>query len=838
MMHWMELFGAITVAMPAAAARRYAPTDIWQLVRNWIACHTEVLWVAGLLLVVGLAHGINMFHYPYFEDDEGTYMAQAWSVLREGLLEPYTYWYDHAPAGWFQIGAWTILTLGFHTFGSVLDSGRVLMLLFHLGSCLILYGIARRLSGNAVVPTIAVLLFSLSPFGIYFQRRVLLDNITDFWMLVCIFVLLSPRLSLTKVWLSGLALGVSILSKEVTLFLIPVLAYLVFYRTHRSQRAFATVGWLTVVTSILSLYVLMAALKGELFPQYSLLGGTSPHVSLLGTLQYQASRGKDGGLLDPTSQFYYWMGRWARETPTLLVGGTVSALLSLLAIRANRLLAVMGMITLSLIAFLARGGEVIEFYLVPLLPLFALNLALLLGVLGGTAARWVRAAKLPLPLLRSAQLLVILAAVSPMALEYRESWEGLATHPLLLWQSTQADAQSQALAWVEAHIPAKRNIVIDNYMYTDLHDGAHGTPVFPNANYYWKVQQDPAIEGKVFHDNWKRADYVVTTIQMLQDMKSSNLSLVSQIVQHSVPLADFDTGGWPIEVRKVVLPGQPAPSVLGVSGGIVPSSRFYFAGGVNSKDADTTIHLTNPNLWPASVQITFFFGDGATNTQGVSVDAFSQKTVRVSDIQRRSGAVGFVVNSSRSITAFATVNTLGTDSNLLLVSKQPATQWNLSASYTGLIATSRLSILNPDPTKAAHVKLRMRQLNGSVTGESITVGAHSTSEMNLHPAEMLDITVQADRPVAVDRTTQYSAAGYASASHATNQFSSWATMQAARNGTAQTYLTLQGVSCSAELVTPGNGLPPAWPDSNAGLLVANCHDPSRLASFLKANNLP
>ncbi len=837
--HWMALLGAITVAMPAAAARHRTRAEIWQAARGWISCHTEVLWVAALLLVVGLAHGINMFHYPYFEEDEGAYMSQAWSVLQKGLLEPYTYWYDHAPVGWFQIGIWTLITGGFHTFGSTVESGRVLMLLFHLGSCLLLYGIGRRVAGNAVVPTIAILLFSLSPFGIYFQRRVLLDNITVFWMLACIFLLLSPRLSLTKVWVSAIALGISILSKEVTVFLIPVLAYLVFYRAHRSQRAFATMGWLTVVLSMLSLYVLMAALKGELFPQYSLLGGTSPHVSLLGTLEYQASRGKDGGLLDPSSKFYYWMLRWAHETPTLLIGGTVSALLSLLAFRANRLLALMGLVTLSLMAFLARGGEVIEFYLVPVLPMLALNLALILGVIGTAAARLVRASKLPHPLLRGVQLLAVLAAVSPLAAEFREPWEGLATHPLLLWHSTQADAQLQAFAWVRDHIPANRYIVIDNYMYTDLHDGAQGTPVFKNAHWYWKVQQDPAIKTKVFHDTWKTADYVVTTIQMLQDMKSSNLTLVSQIVQHSIPLAEFDTGGWPIQVRKVLLPGQPAPSVLGVSGAITPASRFYFAGGVNTTAVDTSIHLTNPNLWPASVQITFFYGDGATDTQGVTVDAFSQKAVRISDIERRSGVVGFVVNSSRSITAFATVNTLGTDSNLLLVSKPLATKWDLAASYSGLIANGRLSILNPDPTKPAHVRLQMRQLGGEAASPlSITVPPHSTSVTTLHPAEMLGITVQSDQPVAVDRTTQYSPAGYALASRGVNQVTNWTTTQATGAASAQTYLTLQGASCSATLLTPGNGLQPAWPDSNAGLLMANCHDPSRLPGFLRANKLP
>jgi hypothetical protein len=37
----------------------------------------ETLLIIAILLIVGLVHGINMFHYPYYESDEGTYMSQA-----------------------------------------------------------------------------------------------------------------------------------------------------------------------------------------------------------------------------------------------------------------------------------------------------------------------------------------------------------------------------------------------------------------------------------------------------------------------------------------------------------------------------------------------------------------------------------------------------------------------------------------------------------------------------------------------------------------------------------------------------------------------------------------
>ena len=57
----------------------------------------------GLLLLSlvsgAVTHGVNMFRYPLYITDEGIYVQQAWSVVREGTLSPYTYFYDHAPAG-------------------------------------------------------------------------------------------------------------------------------------------------------------------------------------------------------------------------------------------------------------------------------------------------------------------------------------------------------------------------------------------------------------------------------------------------------------------------------------------------------------------------------------------------------------------------------------------------------------------------------------------------------------------------------------------------------------------------------------------------------------------
>src|SRR5207248_5956321 len=114
--------------------------------------------------------------------------------------------------------------------------------------------------------------------------------------------LVSRRLSLSRVWLSAGALGLSILSKENTIFVVPALTYLIFYRADRSHRCFAAIGWPVIVSSLVSLYVLMATLKGELFPTGTLLGGTHPHVSLLYSLLWQTHRQRAGGIVNFSSQ--------------------------------------------------------------------------------------------------------------------------------------------------------------------------------------------------------------------------------------------------------------------------------------------------------------------------------------------------------------------------------------------------------------------------------------------------------------------------------------------------------------------------------------------------------
>lgn len=514
--------------------------------RNCIFLPREWLVVVMILILAAMAHAINMFHYPFFFQDEGTYMAQAWAVVHQGRLSYYTYWYDHAPAGWFLIAGWTILTGGFHTFGSAIASGRALMLAIQIGSTFMLYIIARITSRQVLISTTVAVLFAFSPIGVYFHRLVLLDNIATFWMLLSILLLLSGRLSLRRVGISALAFGISAISKEVAVFLFPAMAYLVFYCTDKSRRWLAVSIWITLALSVISLYPLMAVLKNELFPSGTLLGGIEPHVSLLGSIQLQAARGKDAGILSFSSGFWQRTWQWLQSDPVLVGAGSMCAVISAVMIRRHRITGIMGLLSLSLWAFLARGGEVLQFYITPVLPLLALNIGLLLSLLTRRINKWlISTAKIKSTAVISViQPGVIILCLIGMGIGLLGTGAGNAYS--LLWSSKQADSQNQAVQWVENNLPTNSHIIIDESMWTDLYDAGYRF-----ADYYSKVQDDPAIRDTVYHDDWRQFDYVVTTPELLSDMQYLDMTLVKTVVDHSTLVTFFDTGSWRIEVRKV-----------------------------------------------------------------------------------------------------------------------------------------------------------------------------------------------------------------------------------------------------------------------------------------------
>ncbi|MFL5802776.1 MAG: ArnT family glycosyltransferase [Roseiflexaceae bacterium] len=523
----------------------------------------ELGLLLALLLIAFVAHGFNMFNFPAFtyNGDEGIYTGQALAVLHDGQLAPYTYWYDHAPAGWIFLAAWMALSGGPLAFGNPIDSGRVLMLLLHLAMVYRLYQVARKLGCGPAPAAFGVLLFSLSPLAIFYQRPVMLDSLMLFWLLISLDLLLDGQGRLSRVALSGFCFGLALLSKETAVFLLPAMLYIAFRERRAHHGGFAVGGWLLPLAIVTSWYPLYALLKGELLPvalSARLFGEMRPHVSLMDTLIWQMGRG-GGGMFNLDNQFWQMLRTdWLLRDPLLLLAGVAAVAVNLLRsplsivrrqlrrtmddtqhIRARYIVpqrnpqylsvALLGLLPLY---YLARGGLVFNFYIVFAVPFFCLNIAVLLAPL---AAR--------LSFHRANASLVVLAG---LLVGY---WWGTATPQL--YAARPSEAGRAAIAWIRQNVPPDSMIIADDAFWPALRSAAPGMPAFPNIHSHWKVGGDPEIGVGVFHNDWRTVDYLIMTPGLERNFVGAQYPVAQAALAHARPIRRWQADGALVELWQV-----------------------------------------------------------------------------------------------------------------------------------------------------------------------------------------------------------------------------------------------------------------------------------------------
>ncbi len=489
--------------------------------------------VLTLVAVSLVAQGLNMFHYPAFtwKEDEGIYAAQAWAVLREQRLSPYTYFYDHAPAGWIMLAGWMWLTGGPGTFGSAIS-----------------------------VAALATLLFSVSPLAIFYQRFLLLDTIMLFWVLLSLDLLLNGRGQLSRVGLSGICFGLALLTKETAIFLTPGLLFIVLQDRWRHQGRFAAIAWLLPMLSVLSWYPLYAALKGELLPtggsaQFTVSGYATSSVSLADALLWQAAR-SGGGLLNPDNQFFQLLrGDWLPRDALLVVGGALATVVNVpRGLHDRRALAASFLGALPIL-YLARGGLVLDFYVLIAVPFFCLNLAIALAPVF---------ARIPPP----GSGALALVAASALIGGY---WQAGLIAPLYTGRPDRAGRE--AIGWIKQHLAPDSLIVTRDDFWADLHEPGLGGPAFPNVHSHWKVAADPEVRGGVFYGTWQRVDYVIVSPGMLNDLNSSNNTITLEALQRAHLVRRWASDGGDLELWKVDKAGQTEMDLL-AAGNALLRRRF------------------------------------------------------------------------------------------------------------------------------------------------------------------------------------------------------------------------------------------------------------------------
>lgn len=500
-------------------------TDIREVLEK--AFHEIVVpkWILSLVLFImvlagaGMTHGINMFHFPYYEGDEGTYMSQAWAVVNDGQLAPYTYWYDHAPMGWYAIAGYIKLLGGdFFLFGSSLDTGRMFMLFIHLASAGLIFFIVRRLTASAWLGAASVVLFSISSLEIYFQRRILLDNIMIFWVLSAVAIQLAKKEHIWNFVLSGLFLGLAMLTKITAVLFFPALLGAVYFGKHRIIRSFRSVLFVASFGLTYSTYLLYAFIKGELFP-------SEGSVSFISSFQFQMSRGGgDVPFWDGQSSSMLALQDWILKDPLYMTIAGVVLVLALILAPFKRMLIPFVFGSMLYILFLIRGGVVLNFYVLPLFSLVAILFGLVLSIFSGIFRARANEMRGMLGIVAIVLLFVTFGKYDNKA----------------VFTSDETSQQRKVVQWIKDNLNENQVIIADNFALVDLWDSEYyNEKSFKNADWFYKVENDPAIRDDKYHGDWKNFDYLLVNHEMLRQIERREAPILEQALTHSSPIAKW-----------------------------------------------------------------------------------------------------------------------------------------------------------------------------------------------------------------------------------------------------------------------------------------------------------
>lgn len=422
--------------------------------RSWIVRPDTItmLLVFTTALVVG---SWNVTDAPQFQDDEGTYVAQAVAV-QNGHLAPYTYWYDHPPFGWIQLAmlGWIPQALGLGG-GSDLAAMRYVAAFLFAVTATLVFLLARRIHVRRPFAILASAIFVCSPLSLTLGRQVFLDTVGAPWILLAFYLALSPRVAMWQHVGSGVTFAIGVLSKLTLAVFGPAILLAMLDRTRGRSRSFSIVGFLSVGGLVILLFPVLAALRGELF-------AGPGHVSLQDGLAYQfLSRSGSGWIWEAGSSRNDLLMSWIFLDGYLIVGGILGAIACVFTRRTR-------WIPLAVLCFLlpvAVGqGYLPAMYIVAGLPFLALAIGSGVHV-GWKMLRGFLRTRFPEAAPGGTVLAAMVIGTAVLFVPV-DQWltRGI---PLLASTSENADWRA-TLAWVDHNVPRDEAIVVPYSMWQDV----------------------------------------------------------------------------------------------------------------------------------------------------------------------------------------------------------------------------------------------------------------------------------------------------------------------------------------------------------------------------------
>jgi hypothetical protein len=503
---------------------------------EWCRRHAaSALLLVPLLALVGAVHAVGMWSFPRWVDDPGTYLSQAWSFQYRQALSPYSYIYDHAPAGWIQLSLWSMLTNGFNRHDSAIGFGNECMLLAKLASCALLFALGRRLQFSRWGAAGSVLLFGLCPLELMYSRWTFLDNLVTPWLLLSFLLAASPRRSISAATGTALSFAMAALTKETALVVLPALVWAMVQNLDRRNRPqLITVAGFSGLL-LMAMYPLYALYKGELFERPG-------QNSLLGTAKWQlVERESSGSLLDPGSATAHTVGQWLGIDRWLLLAALVAIPVALLARRLRP--AVLALVIQWLV--LVRGGYVPFMHVLNLMPWSALVVVGAVEVVAGN--RRLAAFRAPAGRRRSGRPLPGLRAVTAglaaagLAAVLVGSWTPT-LRPML--QARQDPPLWSATRWLANNVPRDRVLVVHDSIWTDL---VHHYGFDPQPIIVYKLDTDPAVR-----ETLRRIDYLVLPNWYYATPAGvAKYPTATEARKHAVAVARFGSGDDGVQIYRV-----------------------------------------------------------------------------------------------------------------------------------------------------------------------------------------------------------------------------------------------------------------------------------------------
>lgn len=511
---------------------------------TWLAKHRTSFLV--MLPVLALVAAVSIHNFDGFpgrdNDDEGTYVTQAWAILYRGELAHYTYWYDHPPFGWIQIAIYAWFTDGYNRAVTAVTVGREFMVLMHLISSGLLYMLIRRLGFHRVTGVVTVLLFTLSPLALFYHRMVFLDNIAMTWTLAAMVFAASQRRSLAAALGAAISLAGAALTKETAVIMVIPIFWLLYQHRDKAVWLWSKLLFGAAFVGIGLFYPLYAILKNEL------LEGPG-HVSLVWAIKWQLfEREGTGSVLDTTSVSYQTVHWWLETDAWLLVAGGALVIPAMFVRRLRPLAFAMGLQA----ALLLRSGYLPQPYVIALIPLAALLVAGMGEVFIrsrvfaptktwpnkffariGHSLRWGIA---------RFGIVAVLVGAAVFGVAGSPTWAQEVTRAA---NYDPAFYSKQATNWTLVNVDRDAVIITDDNIWADLVMDGYKNPVW-----LYKADLDPAIKDTILKNGWQDIDYLV--LPDLSEALLKSLPTVWEAIQHSRVVTTYGEGSSKMIIREVI----------------------------------------------------------------------------------------------------------------------------------------------------------------------------------------------------------------------------------------------------------------------------------------------